>query len=139
MDDEGSRKKFHKSENKFKYYHRLACLLLTCGCVIFMMEIFRLIILKAIFILINILILVGLSYSYTSLTHLIRIYHPTRFLEISKQMKFFFFVETTPMLVQIIFQIIDIINDLYPNFLYANVFFVCYIINYIIWTIYPLF
>jgi hypothetical protein len=64
-----------------------------------MMEIFRLIILKVIFILINILILVGLSYSYTSLTPLIRIYHPTRFLEISKQMKLFFFVETTPMLV----------------------------------------
>ena len=53
--------------------------------------------------IIELTILVGLVYSYRSLTLLMQQHHPDRYLEIKQSMKYFLYVETVPFSYEVVY------------------------------------
>ena len=85
----------------------------------------------------ELMILLGLVYSYFQLIKLLKEYHPLRYLEVRLQLTFFLLTEIIPLTLDIVIKVIKI---LYFNtsIISDEVFnFVNYFDNYL-WTIYPL-
>ena len=86
----------------------------------------------------ELLIVIGLIYSYFSLSSLIYKHHPKRFAEIKTQMSFFFYVETIPFTFEIFYNLVLFLRHFYTDFPSVVSFRCILTLNLVLILVYPL-
>ncbi len=83
------------------------------------------------------LILPGLIYSYTQLVHLLKNFHPLRFKEVRTQIRFFFWTETIPLLIDFVMKVMFVLNGVNKNIISDELVAILNIVDGILLNIYP--
>ena len=68
-------------------------------------------------------LIVALFYSYLTLIDLIKEFHNERYKQVKKQMKFFIAVETIPLIIDALYTLVEIVNEIYPKLLSEDILY----------------
>ena len=79
----------------------------------------------------------ALFYSYLTLINLIKEFHFERYNEVKKQMKFFMYVETVPLILDTCYTVLDTFKAIYPEIISESTYYQIDQCHAFVWTVYP--